>query len=145
MKRLFAFLSLLAPLTAFAWGCLELPSKAQRDKCWEKLHMEAQKPTPPEQKAIEEKNAIEAQTRLEANRQELRQAMQARAIREQLEQERLAREYAYLRQQPMQPAQLPYRYATPRSVFFYGPPLVYRTPAPYTHHAPARIANVGRR
>ena len=145
MKRLFSLLLLLAPLTAFAWGCLELPSKVQRDKCWEKLQAEAQKPTPPEQKAIEEKNAIEAQARLEANRQELRQAMQARAVRDQLEQERLAREYAYLRQPLMLSPQPPYRYAAPRSVFFYGPPLVYRPTAPYSHHAPARLANVGGR
>ena len=100
MKRLFSPLLLLLPATAFAWGCLELPTKAQRDKCWEKLQIEAQKPTSPEQKAIEEKNASEARTRFEANKEELRQAMQARAMRDRLEQERLAREYAYLGSQP---------------------------------------------
>lgn len=143
MKRVLQLLLLLAPVSAFAWGCLELPAKSQRQACWEKLQDEARKPVPPEQKALEAQNLSEAQARLAADKESLRLAMQARATQERLDREdRLRREMALLREQPYPPT----RWAgTPRLVTTYGLPHYPRLPA-YPHHpGPVRHFGMGRR
>jgi hypothetical protein len=147
MKRVLQLLLLLVPVSvpvsAFAWGCLELPAKSQRQACWEKLQNEARKPVPPEQKAIEEQNLTEARARLAADKESLRLAMQARATQERLDREdRLRREMALLREQQYPPT----RWAgTPRLVTTYGLPHYPRLPA-YPHHpGPARHVGMGRR
>jgi hypothetical protein len=143
MKRILQLLLLLAPVSAFAWGCLELPAKVQREACWEKLQNEARKPVSSEQKAIEEQNATEARARLATDKETLRQAMQARATQDRLDrEERLVREMALLREQQYQPA----RFATsPRVVTTYGLPLYPRLPA-YRHYpGPSRHIGTARR
>ena len=131
MKRFLQLLMLLAPVSALAWGCLDLPTKAQREVCWEKLQIEAQKPVSSVQKAIEEQNATEARARLAADKEALGQALQARAAQDRLDrEERLAREMAFLREQQYQPARLA---TAPRFVATYGLPLVYQTPT-YRHY-----------
>jgi hypothetical protein len=129
---------LLVPAAAFAWGCLELPTKVRRDACWEKLQAEAQKPSTPEQKAIEAQNANEARVRLDADKQQLREALAVRARKDQLDrEERLAREFAFAKSQQYQTVAA----TTPRLVTRYGAPLIY--PMPINHHFPRTVRNHG--
>src|ERR1035437_5198476 len=100
MKRFLQLLVLLTPVSALAWGCLELPTKAQRETCWERLQIEAQKPVSAEQNDLEEQTAKEARPRLVADKEQLWQALQARAAQDRFDrEERFAREMAFLREQ----------------------------------------------